>query len=86
MFQVEFDSRLLAEHLAIHLFSVVSKNDHDVVIKKNEGFTNNDILQYFINKGLTVRSFNEVLPSLKDIFIRLVEGTSTARQFEKVST
>ncbi len=81
VFNIEFEGRLLAEHLAIHLFSVVKAQDHQVVIKKNEGVSNNDILQYFINKDLSIQSFNEILPSLNEIFIQLVEGTPTARQF-----
>lgn len=81
VFNVGFEGKLLPEHLAIHLFSVVKAYDHQVVIKKNEDFSNNDIIQYFINKGLTIQSFNEVLPSLNDIFIKLVEGTPAARQF-----
>jgi ABC-2 type transport system ATP-binding protein len=52
-------------------------------LKLNEGFSNNDVLQYFISKGLTVQSFNEILPSLNEIFIRLVEGTkATTRSFQ----
>lgn len=81
VFNIKFEGKLLPEHLAIHLFSVVKAQDHEVVIKKNEGVNNNDILQYFINKDLSVQSFNEILPSLNEIFINLVEGTPTARQF-----
>jgi ABC-2 type transport system ATP-binding protein len=50
-------------------------------LKLDPGYSKNDVLQYFINKGLQVAAFNEILPSLNDIFIRLVEGTPTARQF-----
>ena len=82
LFRIEFEEKILPEHTAIHLFQVIEKKDAGLVIKKNEGFTTNDILQYFINKGLTVQSFNEILPSLNDIFIRLVETTPAARQFE----
>ncbi len=85
LFRVEFDDKVLPEHTAIHLFHVVSKNDRELVIKRNEGFSTNDILQYFINKGLNVHSFNEILPSLNDIFIRLVETAPKARQFQTVA-
>ncbi len=85
LFRVEFEDKLLPEHTAIHLFHVVSTSDMGLVLKRNEGFSNNDILQYFIHKGLTVRSFNEMLPSLNDIFIRLVGETPAARQFEPVA-
>lgn len=85
LFRIEFEDQILPEHTAIHLFQVISRNDHELVIKKNEDFSTNDILQYFINKGLHVHSFNEILPSLNDIFIRLVEATPKARQFESVN-
>jgi ABC-2 type transport system ATP-binding protein len=81
LYRVEFDNPLLAEHLAIHLFEVVQKGEQQVVIKMDPGYTNNDVLQYFIGKGLRISAFNEILPSLNDIFIRLVEGTPAARQF-----
>jgi ABC-2 type transport system ATP-binding protein len=85
LFKVKFTNRILAEHLGIHLFEVKQKNDHEVIIKLDPGYTNNDVLQYFINKGLGIESFNEILPSLNEIFIRLVEGTPTARQFQDVT-
>jgi ABC-2 type transport system ATP-binding protein len=85
LFRIEFDDQLLPEHTAIHLFQVISKNDRELVIKKNEDFSTNDILQFFITKGLHIHSFNEILPSLNDIFIRLVEATPRARQFETIN-
>ncbi|MFN4314963.1 MAG: ABC transporter ATP-binding protein [Chitinophagaceae bacterium] len=81
LYRVEFENKLLAEHLAIHLFEVVQKGEQQVILKLDPGYSKNDVLQYFINKGLQVAAFNEILPSLNDIFIRLVEGTPTARQF-----
>lgn len=85
LFRVEFENKIQAEHLAIHLFQVVSKKDQELVIKKTEGFTTNEILQYFINKDLKIHAFNEILPSLNEIFIRQVEATPLSRQFEKVN-
>ena len=85
LFRVSFNNRLMAEHLAIHLFEVVKKSDHEVTIKLDPGFSNNDVLQYFINKGLAIESFNEILPSLNEIFIRLVENTPASRQFQQVN-
>ncbi len=81
MFEVCFDEQVLAEHTAIHLFDVKSNDGKTLRIRINESFSNNDVIQFFINKNLTIRSFNEVLPSLNDIFIRLVKGTPEARQF-----
>ncbi len=47
-----------------------------------EGHSANEILSFLIGKDLPILSFNEVLPSLNDIFIRLVESTPASRQFE----
>ena len=84
LFRISFEEKVLPEHTAIHLFQVMDKTDQELVIKKTEGFSSNDIISYFIHKGLTIHSFNEILPSLNEIFIRQVEGTTLARQFEKV--
>jgi ABC-2 type transport system ATP-binding protein len=83
IFEVSFDQPVLAEHTAIHLFQLVNMNGNKVTIKKNLDFTNNEIIQYFMNKGLNIQSFNELLPSLNDIFIRLVQGTPETRQFQQ---
>jgi ABC-2 type transport system ATP-binding protein len=84
LFRISFDEKVMPEHTAIHLFQVINKSDNELIIKKTEGFTSNDIISYFINKDLTIHSFSEILPSLNEIFIRQVEGTTLARQFEKV--
>jgi len=39
-------------------------------------------LQYFINHQLEIVAFNEMLPSLSEIFIKVVEGTPLSRQFQ----
>ena len=67
-------------------FEVVKQNDdHSLTVKIHKGFSNNDILQYYLSQGVTINSFNEILPSLNEIFIRLVEGTPAARKFETVT-
>jgi ABC-2 type transport system ATP-binding protein len=85
IYRIAFEEPVLPEHTAIHLFSVISKTEKELVLKKNEDYSANEILSYFIHKGLTIHAFNEILPSLNDIFIRQVEGTPMARQFEKQS-
>ncbi|MBL7752232.1 MAG: DUF4162 domain-containing protein, partial [Chitinophagaceae bacterium] len=63
-------------------FEVVGTRDLNYVIKLKEGQGPNSALQYFIQNNNPVIAFNEILPSLNDIFIKLVEGTPTTRQFE----
>jgi ABC-2 type transport system ATP-binding protein len=66
------------------LFSVQTLENNLLKLKINETFNNNQILSYFIEKNLNIRSFNEEFPSLNDIFIELVQGTPESRQFQQV--
>jgi ABC-2 type transport system ATP-binding protein len=65
-------------------FEAVHADKHGITVKINEGYKANDVLSYFINAGAGIIAFKEILPSLNDIFIKLVEGTPTARQFENI--
>lgn len=64
-------------------FEVIKKHDQKLVVKINEGSNSNDVLKYFLQVPLVVEGFNEILPSLNEIFIKLVEGTKVSRQFQK---
>jgi ABC-2 type transport system ATP-binding protein len=65
-------------------YETVGQTGHSFVVRIKEGNKPNDVLQYLIQHSTAVNSFNEILPSLNDIFIKLVEGTPTARQFQKM--
>ncbi len=73
---------VLPEHLMTYIFEVVKHDPSHVLLKLQHDATPNDVLKHFINQGVAIHSFQEVLPSLNDIFINLVEGTATARQFQ----
>lgn len=64
---------------------IINSTGKELLVRIREGYKPNDVLGYFINRGSSVVSFREMLPSLNDIFIKLVEGTPTARQFEKIT-
>jgi len=66
-------------------FEVIRKENNQLIITIREGFKSNDVLQYFLNQQAIINSFHEVLPSLNDIFIKLVHGTPLARQFQTVT-
>jgi len=85
LFKVHFANKVMPEHLAIHLFEVMKASEKELVIRRDPAYSNNDVLQYFISKGLAIDSFNEILPSLNDIFIKLVEDTPSTRQFQTVT-
>jgi ABC-2 type transport system ATP-binding protein len=64
-------------------FEVVGREANSLVVKIAAGHRPNDVLRFFIDRGQNITSFTEILPSLNDIFIRLVEGTPLSRQFEQ---
>lgn len=67
------------------IFNVVDVTGNNLTVKIREGCKSNDVLKFFIHQNLNVEAFNEVLPSLNEIFIHLVESThAKTRSFEKV--
>lgn len=67
------------------IFEVVNHKDLSYILKIREGYKQNDVLRYFLDRNAGIISFNELLPSLNDIFIKLVEGTSITRQFQETT-
>ncbi|RYY29801.1 MAG: ABC transporter ATP-binding protein [Chitinophagaceae bacterium] len=66
-------------------FEVIGQQDNKLIVKIAGGYKSNDVLRHFIDNNANVNSFHEMLPSLNDIFIKLVEGTPLTRQFEKIT-
>jgi ABC-2 type transport system ATP-binding protein len=65
-------------------FDIINSMDHRYIVKIKEGQKPNDVLRFFLQQGVNINSFNEILPSVNDIFIKLVEGTPVTRQFQKI--
>ena len=63
-------------------YEIVQRKERALILRIQPGYTSNDVLGHFISKGDLIASFQEILPSLNDIFIKLVEGTPLARQFQ----
>jgi ABC-2 type transport system ATP-binding protein len=66
-------------------FEVINNKDHQLILKIHEGYKPNDVLHYFLQQQADINSFHEILPSLSEIFIKLVEGTPLTRQFQTVT-
>ncbi len=66
-------------------FTIVEQKGNNLTLKINEGYQSNDILLHFINQQSVIVAYHEILPSLNQIFIQLVEGTPTSRQFQTVT-
>ncbi len=67
-------------------FQLVQHNGVQHTIQLSNGSTTNEVLEDLIRNQVPVLGFTEILPSLNDIFIRLVEGThATTRAFQAAS-
>ncbi len=55
------------------LFEVTEQHDRAITIQLNSTASHNQVLRYFIEKHIEISSFNEILPTLNDIFISLVK-------------
>jgi ABC-2 type transport system ATP-binding protein len=66
-------------------FIVDEQKANALTVRINDGYKSNDVLKYFLDQQLTIESFNEILPSLNEIFIGLVENTKAkTRAFQPV--
>jgi ABC-2 type transport system ATP-binding protein len=80
-FRIGFDSPPPSDP-ATEVFEVVERAEDHLIVKIAKGSGTNDVLRHYIDRGIGITSFAEILPSLNDIFIQLVKGTPSARQFQ----
>lgn len=83
LFSIGFEGA--APEVAPTSFSIVKKSNQSWVVKINDNCKPNEVLTFFLQHNISITHFNEILPSLNEIFIKLVEGTPLSRQFEKTT-
>lgn len=83
LFRISIDN--IPDNIIAAAFDVQRKESDGLVVKIKEGHIPNEVLQYFLSAGNNISGFSEVLPSLNEIFIRLVGDTATARQFQNIT-
>lgn len=71
IFRIEFDGNMPSDLQSPH-FRIISDDDKSVTIQAKEGHNGNELLQSLISKGIEIKSYQEVLPSLNEIFIKKV--------------
>lgn len=74
VFQIDFIGDLpsnIAEHVAI-----ITQKETRMVVKLRDMEHANNFLKYLLAHGTIVTGFNEILPTLNEIFIKIVGGTS----------
>lgn len=56
--------------------SIVKQTDHSITVQLSEEKQSNPLLQYLLNQGVYIQAFNEILPSLNEIFIKQVNDSN----------
>ena len=80
-FNVQFKGQPTA--LVSPIFTIEHQEKQQLIVKINEGYTSNHVLNYLLQQDVLIERFNEILPSLNDIFIHLVEDSkATTRAFQ----
>jgi ABC-2 type transport system ATP-binding protein len=80
-FNVQFKGQ--PTELASPIFTIEHQEKQQLIVKINEGYNSNHVLNYLLQQDVLIERFNEILPSLNDIFINLVEGSkATTRAFQ----
>ncbi len=75
LFKVEFKGLLGND--VLNALNVVEKKENSVTVKLDDSNASNAALQKFIQSGVQVISFNEILPTLNEIFIKRVGEYNT---------
>lgn len=75
LFSVKYNGNL-PESISDHNYLIVSKTSNEIVFKAGVDQTSNDLLRNLINSHVNIVSFNEIMPSLNEIFIKIVESNN----------
>ncbi|MCP4438555.1 MAG: ATP-binding cassette domain-containing protein [Aureispira sp.] len=74
LFQISYAGELpvgFNEHV-----NLISNKKEKLVIQLNANQDSNSVLKYLLENGVQIQSFNEILPTLNEIFIKVVGGKS----------
>lgn len=72
-FRITYEGHLPTDLLANT--TILEQKTGEITIQVATEQESNDLLRHLINQGVFIHSFNEILPSLNEIFIRQVGGT-----------
>jgi ABC-2 type transport system ATP-binding protein len=77
--------QLIKDNALFSILDKADKNPNKILVKLSHAVASNEVLKYLIEQQIPIVSYNEVLPSLNDIFIQLVEDThAKARAFQNI--
>jgi ABC-2 type transport system ATP-binding protein len=70
LFKVAFNSTPIINEN--QLFDIINMSENTIELKLKKPQTNNELLKYLIENGNTITAYYEILPTLNNIFINLV--------------
>ncbi|MDP4285844.1 MAG: ATP-binding cassette domain-containing protein [Bacteroidota bacterium] len=79
IFKVGFDA--IPARFDSNVFKIIDEKENYFNVKIDDGHTPAEVLQELLTQKASIISFNEILPTLNEIFIKQVEDTKTAREF-----
>lgn len=71
LYKIGFDGKMPNDLQSPH-FKIIEDNDTSVTIQATGGHRANDLLLNLINRGVEINSYQELLPTLNEIFIKKV--------------
>jgi len=74
LFKIEYTGSLPTE--ALSQTKIIQQNDNAITVQLSPGEDSNALLRHLIQRDVHINSFNEILPTLNEIFIKKVETTN----------
>ncbi|MBC7885548.1 MAG: ABC transporter ATP-binding protein [Saprospiraceae bacterium] len=75
LFSVKYEGKL-PETITNHEYQIVSNIGNEIIFKGEKGQSSNDLLRGLIRNNINIVSYNEIMPSLNEIFIKIVESSN----------
>ena len=71
IYRISFKGRMPSTITSDNFKIITDAEDH-VVVKANPGFSSNDLLRSIMSEGILIEAFQEIKPTLNEIFIKQV--------------
>jgi len=75
LFKIDYEGTL-PENLGEQV-SIVEQNERSIIVQLPDERQSNQLLQHLLSRGVFVHAFNEILPTLNEIFIRQVNDSNS---------
>lgn len=75
LYRIGLDEQPNPAQMATYHFTIVKQLEKAYTVKINEHSKTNDILSHFIQHGIQVNYFEEILPTINEVFISQVKST-----------